>query len=423
MTDALEVLALLSGVPLVVLGILLLLIRPARRPAIFFGLFAILWGLQVIAANSTRFMADPARVESALLVTCALVPPTFLYLGRFVALFLPLRYQRPATLATLVMALLAAAQLLFARHTVLVEVVDTAAGPLPTLGWAIVPLFVFPFHGLLYLGMATVYWRYRNASSDIDRSRHRGVLVAFAFYASHMTVTNLFVFLDPPYFVANLAPAVQGGLVAAYGLGLAFILAVLGQSLLQRQRPLDGLLVAALAGPASVAIVELLLRSQGWYLDTVGLWRLLSVAIIVYTLARYQLFDIDLRLRWTVRHGTVASVFAAAFFAASELLEQYIPVPGPALGIMAAGVITLALRPLQHAAERFADRLLPGVQAPEHLAARREEVYRAALEGILWDGRVTSQERSVLVRLQRKLNIEPAQAKAMQEEILSKLSV
>ncbi len=225
------------------------------------------------------------------------------------------------------------------------------------------------------------------------------------------------------YFVANLAPAVQGGLVAAYGLGLAFILVVLGQSLIQRQRSLDGLLVAALAGPASVAIVELLLRSQGWYLDTVGLWRLLSVAIIVYTLARYQLFDIDLRLRWTVRHGTVASVFAAAFFAASELLEQYIPVPGPALGIMAAGVITLALRPLQHAAERFADRLLPGVQAPEHLAARREEVYRAALEGILWDGRVTSQERSVLVRLQRKLNIEPAQAKAMQEEILSKLSV
>ncbi len=420
--DVPNALALASGIALGVLGTLLLLIRPARRPTVFFGLFAVLWGLQVIAANVARIVTSAANVETALLVSFILIPPTFLYLGRFMALFLRPPVRSIVTVGSVGLFIMALGLLIASPQSVLAEVDALPGGGVRVeLGWAVVPYFALPFHGLFYVGIAAVSWRLRTAAGDIERGRHRGLLLALALFASHMSVRNLFIFLDPPPFVAALRPWVQQSLVAFYAAGVVLLAVVLARTLFRPSGPVDRGVAAAIAVPAVVALGEVVLRGQAIHVDTVGVWRTLSVGVIVYTLARYQLFDIELRMRWTVRHGTVASIFAAGFFAASELLEQYVPVPGPLLGIIAAGSITLALRPIQNAAERLADRLLPGVQAPDHLAARRVEVYRAALEGILWDGSITSQERSVLSRLQRKLDIDPAQARQLQKEVLSQI--
>lgn len=45
---------------------------------------------------------------------------------------------------------------------------------------------------------------------------------------------------------------------------------------------------------------------------------LFAVPLIAYGILRTQLFDIDLRIRWTIKQSTVASAFVAMFYVVSE---------------------------------------------------------------------------------------------------------
>ncbi|MHB8604123.1 MAG: hypothetical protein ACYDCK_02615 [Thermoplasmatota archaeon] len=52
-----------------------------------------------------------------------------------------------------------------------------------------------------------------------------------------------------------------------------------------------------------------------------GASRAISVALIAYAILKQQLFDIDVKLRWTIRSGTVAAFFLAVFFIVSQLAQ------------------------------------------------------------------------------------------------------
>lgn len=144
------------------------------------------------------------------------------------------------------------------------------------------------------------------------------------------------------------------------------------------------------------------------------------VSLMAYGVLNAQLFDIDLKLKFALRQGTVGAVIAGGFFAGSELLETVIPVEGTILGIVIAGAIVTLLRPLQRLAEGFANRLMPGVQAtPAYVEGRKHEVYRATLEGTLEDGAITERERAILNRLRRNLGISPEDAAALERQMLA----
>ncbi len=148
------------------------------------------------------------------------------------------------------------------------------------------------------------------------------------------------------------------------------------------------------------------------------------ILLLAYAVLRSQLFDIDLKVKFVLRHSTVVAMIAAGFIVASEILESLVPVSDTTLSIAVAVVILILLRPMHRFALRMTDRLMRGVQnTPEYLGARKNSVYRAALEGAVEDGVVSITERRVLDRLREELGISADDAAAMEDELASGMSM
>jgi hypothetical protein len=151
-----------------------------------------------------------------------------------------------------------------------------------------------------------------------------------------------------------------------------------------------------------------------WFSGTAG------YSLLVVALLRYQLFDFDLKVKWTLKRGTLAAITLAVFFVATAVAEQYLQGYGFVVGGVAIGLFLFAIRPVERAIDRMADRAMPRTTGtPEYLAQRKHEIYRAALEDSLADGAVTAKERAVLVRLARNLDLDGNDALRVEAEVLA----
>lgn len=144
----------------------------------------------------------------------------------------------------------------------------------------------------------------------------------------------------------------------------------------------------------------------------------LQAAVLVHAIVKNQLFDIDLKIKWTIRKGTVAAAFVGVFFVVSEGAQTFLSDQmGPLAGLLAAGVLVFAMAPLQRVAERVSDMALPGVKdTAEYRTVRKREVYRAAVEGALEDGAVSDRERAMLARLADQLGLGPLEMHDIERE-------
>jgi hypothetical protein len=165
-----------------------------------------------------------------------------------------------------------------------------------------------------------------------------------------------------------------------------------------------------------------------------GVVRTFGVLLLVYAILREQLLGIDLKVRWGISKGTVAAVFIAVFFVASEAAQQFL---GAALqneyvGIFAAGMLVFALAPLSRAADRIAEKAVPApaglpanppaaARAPRQGAADPEASYRHALRWALRDGSLDAAEERHLVVLAEHLGIPPSRAYALRDEAASEV--
>lgn len=141
---------------------------------------------------------------------------------------------------------------------------------------------------------------------------------------------------------------------------------------------------------------------------TLGFWRLVLPLLVTYSLLRYQLFDIDIKVKAAIRPGTVAFVFTLLFFAVGELTENLIQDSrGPSVALVAAGLITVVLKPVEERlSNRLANKLFPGVKPIERLAPKeRRQLFDQQLALALQDGVVSDKERAVLKKLQERLRI------------------
>lgn len=156
-----------------------------------------------------------------------------------------------------------------------------------------------------------------------------------------------------------------------------------------------------------------------WFQWVFSLNTVWLVGWLAYGILAAQLFDIDLRIKGTISRSTVAAAFVAVFFVVTEgaktLFEGAV---GPALGLVAAGLLVFAIAPLHRFADRVGDRAMPHVQdTEEYRVVRKREVYRAAVESALQDGRITDRERDVLATLQEKLGIAATEAVRIEREV------
>lgn len=152
-----------------------------------------------------------------------------------------------------------------------------------------------------------------------------------------------------------------------------------------------------------------------------GLWSLLGALLVTYAVVRQRLFDIDIKLKLTLKRSTVAAIFVAVYFAVSEsaavLFEGFWG--SPYLGIAAAAGLLLVLSPLERFAGRLAGEAMPRTRPLGDLDRdERAAFYREHLELIWMDERISAKDRLVLASLRQKLGLDPETAERLELEVV-----
>ena len=149
-----------------------------------------------------------------------------------------------------------------------------------------------------------------------------------------------------------------------------------------------------------------------------ALGTLLAVPLIAYGILKTQLFDIDLKIQWTIRQSTIATIFVAVFYVVTEgadrLLESEF---GTWIGLLASALLIFFIAPLQRLADQFSQAVMPNTtDTPEYAAYKKLQVYEAALRDAL-PGGVSDKERALLHHLRGSLGIAEADADALERDL------
>ncbi len=150
-----------------------------------------------------------------------------------------------------------------------------------------------------------------------------------------------------------------------------------------------------------------------------ALGTLLAVPLIAYGILRTQLFDIDLRIRWTIKQSTLAAAFVAIVYVISEGADRFLASElGDYVGLFASALVVFFLAPLQRFADRVAGAAMPNTKnTPEYVAFRKLQVYEAALAEALEGDGISKKERALLIRLRDTLGISAADAQTLEDEL------
>jgi len=146
---------------------------------------------------------------------------------------------------------------------------------------------------------------------------------------------------------------------------------------------------------------------------------LLAVPLTAYGILRTQMFDIDLRIRWTIKQSTLAAMVLAIMFVLTEGADRLLSSElGNWAGLVAAGIVVFLLAPLQRFADRVASAAMPNTRnTPEYAAFRKMQVYEAAIAEAQQGGGISDKERALLVRLRDSLGISESDADAIERDL------
>lgn len=369
--DGGAVLNALSGVAMALLGLVLLAADPRKDWNRLFGLLAIFWGAQIVTANGVRLATSETFARLAGELTLPFLLPLYFFVVMFAASFPRPRgafARSPLAVAALLLPALVSIVLLFARSELVFRGVQ-ATGTGYTMLWGpLVPFLAATLYAAFFYALFVMMRRLDEAAADIERTQVTYVLAALAIYVAYAVPSQLILFGGA---VLGLRPAPEGEETLLAGVMLVglVLLAALVAKLLRRgdaRWVLGGVLASA-----ALSLVPL---------DLLGIVRLGSVALIVYAIARYQLFDIDLRVKHAATAVTAILAAAGLAMAAWVLVRDVSFTPTLRGGLVAlAGV--LAIVPLWRVARSVADRVAPRVSREgDHLYLRKLEVYRAAVE-------------------------------------------
>ncbi|HVM45503.1 MAG TPA: hypothetical protein VM582_06165 [Candidatus Thermoplasmatota archaeon] len=170
---------------------------------------------------------------------------------------------------------------------------------------------------------------------------------------------------------------------------------------------------------AAAVVIAAPAAAEGLYRVLDGVWTLALPLFVAYAVVRHQLFDLDVRIRWTLSRGTLAAIFVAAFFVASELSAQlFSDYTGSAVaGILTAGLLVFALTPLQAFAERVALAAVPDARPPQAWTPQeRAEFYREQARLAWADGALTREERRMLDAARARLGLSHEDAARIEAE-------
>lgn len=271
------------------------------------------------------------------------------------------------------------------------------------------------FAGTL-VGAAVLYGlRFRGADGQNDARAFALLSVSLAMYPLAIASENLRTLANPDPGTVFTPTLIAADVVVLGGPALLVVL-----WLVNTRGPHGGLARNAAWALLAVAFVCAL---PGVGDAAVGIARFVGVVILAFGILRGQLPGLDVKVRFALSKSTVAGVFVAVFFVASEVAQNFFGQTfGSAFaGIAAAGILVFAVSPLQRAAERLAAKAVPVIASePPPLArpsSRAEMAYKAALRAAMRDGTVTRREEKHLAEVARALGIDPVDAHEWRDQV------
>ena len=165
------------------------------------------------------------------------------------------------------------------------------------------------------------------------------------------------------------------------------------------------------------------MNDAAWFAKLVyALGTLLAVPLIAYGILRSHLFDIDLRVRWTIKQSTLAAIIVTLIFLISEGADRFLAAElGNWAGLFAAAIVVFFLAPLQRFAERVAGAAMPNTEnTPEYTMFRKMQVYEEAVAEARYEGGISEKERALLARLRDSLGISESAAEAIEADMTSR---
>ena len=145
---------------------------------------------------------------------------------------------------------------------------------------------------------------------------------------------------------------------------------------------------------------------------------IIYVPLVAYGVMRVQLFDVDLRIKRTLKRSTVAAAFVATFFVVSEFAGIYLSGQlGTMLGILGTGALMFFLDPIQRTAERLSNAAMPNTHdTPEYESYRKIQVYENAVQAALEDGHISERQRRVLNSMIKSMGIDMKVAEQLEND-------
>ena len=151
---------------------------------------------------------------------------------------------------------------------------------------------------------------------------------------------------------------------------------------------------------------------------------IIYVPLVAYGVLRLQLFDVDLRIKRTIKRSTIAAAFVATFFIVSEFTESFLSSQlGTVLGVLGTGALVFFLEPIQRAAERLSNVAMPNTHnTPEYQSYRKFQVYESAVQAALEDGHISNRQRRVLDSMIASMGLDAKVAERLENDSLAALA-
>lgn len=420
----------LAAIPILILGLYVYKSNSKELSNRVFALFCLLWTMFIVSVNfvSLSNTIDSAQLFNRMSVYSGLLLIPLLV--HFVLIFpyrssvLKHRWVLPVTYLGAILAL----TVTFFREEILIRFpsTDSVTGDYSPEAR---PALYFYLTLAFTIAVLLLILRYTLTDLDVTRKRLFFVTFAIATYALYDAIDSVHINRDTNFLAGfvgeddtywRLTMATNALLIMTY-FSILVLLAIRTSNVERRRE--SWLLVAFGFLAIVTGYFDPILRGI-WsdYPGTLWLWRISGVSMIFYAILRYQLFDLNTRIRIGVRYGTLATIFFFVFFTVQELVKD---VWGQAFGyftgLLLAGALIFLFTPLQGFIEKFAHKLVPAATSESYERYRAMEIYRAALEGALADKIVNPTELSTLKNLRSTLGITEADHMLLERDIRARL--
>ena len=394
-----------SGVALAAIGLVVWALRPRLRAAQLLGAFCVGWGAVHAAFGLSGDLSYGASTPSAAIQAMVLAGWALAIAGTVgLAIAVPAPLAPGSRASTLLAGGAAAAM------GAVVLVFGRAA--YPDFPWA---LIVGNAAGNAALAFAFVALPLRFAATAPEERATRRTLALLA--------AALALLAAPEGGDLVLAARTGGSLLLIDPIYTAILLAAAPLWLRAAARGLDAKLARNVALLLPGAILLAMFAPSGsreWYYAP-GV--VASAALLAYAVLRGQIPGLDVKVRFAISRSTIAAIFVAVFFLASEGAQLVFGREDPVVGLVAAGALVFAMAPLQRAADRLAERAVPSapssvpVPVPGPASGGKEHAYRSALRAALRDKVLTREEEVGLAHLSDELGLTHKRAREIWHEV------